>query len=451
MSAGAPHVAVVGGGLAGLQAALACADAGARVSLFEARARLGGATWSSERDGFWLDNGQHVFLRCCHAYRAFLRRLGVEEQVVLQRRLEVPVAAPGGRLAWIRRAPLPAPGHLAPSVLRYRHLSLGERLHAGVTARAIGRLDLDDPAVDARSLGDWLAERGESDAAIDRFWDLLVRATLNLPAREASLSLAAKVFQTGLLERADAGDVGWARVPLQALHGEPAAAALRAAGAAVELRAPLQAIDASDPQRPRLRVAGETLAVDALVLATTHDVAADLLPAEAGVDRDALRRLGAAPIVNVHVVYDRPVMERPFVACIDSPLQWVFDRSASSGLERGQLLSISLSGADPWVGRSRAELREVFLPALAEVFPAARAARVEQFAVTCERAATFRQGPGTRALRPPARTAAPRVFLAGAYTDTGWPATMEGACLSGLAAAREALLAASRPALERAA
>lgn len=446
-----PHIAVIGGGLAGLQAALACADAGARVSLFESRVRLGGATWSNRRDGLSLDNGQHVFLRCCHAYRAFLRRLGVEERVELQARLAVPVAAPGGRLAWIRCAPLPAPAHLAPSVLRYAHLSLRERLRAGLTAQAIGRLDLDDPAVDARSLGDWLAERGESDAAIDRFWDLLVRATLNLPAREASLALAAKVFQTGLLERADAGDVGWARVPLQALHAEPGEAALRAAGGAVHRRAAVDAIDASDPLRPALRVAGERVDADAVVVAVPHDVAADLLPKEAGVDADALRRLGAAPIVNLHVVFDRPVMAHPFVACIESPLQWVFDRSESSGLERGQLLSISLSGADAWVGRSQAELREIFLPALGDVFPAARSARVERFAVTCERAATFRQGPGTRALRPGARTDAPRVFVAGAYTDTGWPATMEGACLSGLAAARDALLAASQAAAQRAA
>ncbi len=447
----APHIAVIGGGLAGLQAALACADAGARVSLFEARLRLGGATWSTQRDGLALDNGQHVFLRCCRAYRDFLRRLGVEDRVELQPRLAVPVAAPGGRLAWIRRAPLPAPAHLAPSVLRYAHLSLGERLHAGLTAQAIGRLDLEDPAVDARSLGDWLSERGESDAAIDRFWDLLVRATLNLPAREASLALAAKVFQTGLLERADAGDVGWARVPLQSLHGEPGEAALRAAGSAVHLRAPVEAIDASDPSHPALRVAGQRVDADAIVVAVTHDVAADLLPKEAGLNADSLRRLGAAPIVNVHVVFDRRVMGHPFAACIDSPLQWVFDRTESSGLERGQLLSISLSGADSWVGRSQAELREIFLPALADVFPAAAGARVERFVVTCERAATFRQRPGTGVLRPGTRTEAPRIFLAGAYTDTGWPATMEGACLSGLAAAREALLTASRAGLEIAA
>ena len=171
------------------------------------RPRLGGATWSTTLEGLNVDNGQHVFMRCCTAYRGFLERLGVTDRVELQRRLSVPVAAPDGRRAWLQRNALPAPAHLAASVLRFAHLPLGERLHAGLTARHMGALDLRDPAVDAQSLGDWLAARGESDAAIERFWDLLVRATLNLPAREASLSLAAKVFQTGLLERADAGDM----------------------------------------------------------------------------------------------------------------------------------------------------------------------------------------------------------------------------------------------------
>jgi squalene-associated FAD-dependent desaturase len=440
----APHVVVVGGGLAGLQAGLACADAGARVSLFEARPRLGGATWSTSVEGLRVDNGQHVFMRCCNAYRGFLERLGVSDRVELPR-LAVPVAAPGGRRAWVRRNALPAPAHLAASVLRFAHLPLGERLHAGLTARQMGALDLRDPAVDAQSLGGWLAARGESDAAIERFWDLLVRATLNLPAREASLSLAAKVFQTGLLERADAFDVGWARVPLDQVHAAPAAAALAARGARVAMRAPIQGIDLANPERPAVQAVGQRIEADALILAVTHDVAANLLPDAAGVDRDGLRRLGASPIVNLHVVFDRRVLDVPFLAAVDSPLQWIFDRSQGAGLERGQYLAVSLSGAEPWVGRSRAELQRVFLPAFHALLPATREARVERFFVTCERAATFRQAPGTAALRPGPRTASSNLFLAGAWTDTGWPATMEGACLSGLAAARLALAATSRP------
>jgi uncharacterized protein with NAD-binding domain and iron-sulfur cluster len=191
-------------------------------------------------------------------------------------------------------------------------------------------------------------------------------------------------------------------------------------------------------------VRGQRLEAEAVILATPHREAARLLPAAAGIDCDGLRRLGRSPIVNLHVVFDRPVMDLPFVASIDTPLQWIFDRSAAAGLERGQYLTVSLSAADAYLGLSRAELRGIFLPALEGLLPDARRARVEHFFATCEREATFLQRPGTQRLRPGPRTASPGLFLAGAWTDTGWPATMEGAVRSGLAAARGALLASGR-------
>jgi squalene-associated FAD-dependent desaturase len=435
------HVVVVGGGLAGLTAALDCADAGARVTLLEARPRLGGATWSARRGELEVDNGQHVFLRCCTAYRALLARFGVEHLVTLQPRLAVPVAAPGRRTAWIRRAPLPSPAHLAPSLLRFHHLPFAERLHAARTARRIAALDLADPTLDRVRFGDWLRSAGESQAAVDGFWDLLVRPTLNLPARDASLALATKVFQTGFLERADAADVGWALAPLRAVHGDPALRALHAAGANVLLRAPVAALEAGPGRRPCVVSRGASLEADAVVLAVPHEEAAALLPAGARADRAGWRALGRAPIVNLHVVFDRPVLREPLLAAIDSPLQWIFDRTASSGLARGQYLAVSLSAADAYLGLPQAALRARFLPAFEALLPAARGARVERFFVTAERAATFRQAPGTRAARPGPDVGLPRVFLAGAWTDTGWPATMEGAVRSGHAAARSALAA----------
>jgi squalene-associated FAD-dependent desaturase len=438
-----PHVIVVGGGLAGLQAALACADGGARVTLLEARPRLGGATWSHPHRalGFEIDNGQHVFLRCCDRYLAFLARLGVRSRVVLQARLAVPIARPGRALAWIRRAPLPAPAHLAPSLLRFPGLSLTQRVHAALTARRFGALDPESTALDRRSLGDWLRERGESDAAIDTLWDLLIRPTLNLPAREASLALAARVMRTGFLERADGADIGWPAVPFSALHAGPAAAALRARGVRIELGARVDAIEC-DAAHPALWSHGARLAADAIVLATPHDVAAQLLRERSEL-RD-LAALGASPIVNLHVLVDRRVMSHPLLAALDSPLQWIFDRTHSAGLEEGQYLTASLSAADRWQGCSSAELRAVFEPAFAALLPAARDARVLRFAVTREPAATFRATPGSRRLRPVPGSEHGGVFLAGAYTDTGWPATMESAVRSGLAAASAALRACAR-------
>lgn len=436
---------VVGGGLAGLSAALRCADAGAQVTLLEARARLGGATWSFRREGLWLDNGQHVFLRCCTAYRGLLRRLGVEDQTVLQDRLEVPVADETGNLAWLCRARLPAPLHLAPSLLRYRHLPFGERLRVASLTHQLGRLDLRDSSLDKQSLGAWLLARGASEASLDRFWDLLVRATLNAPAREASLRLAAKVFQTGLLEASDGGDVGVTKVPLQALHGDAAARALHAVDAVVHTGCSVDRIEASGEKTATVTVRSGSGAeptryvARAVIVAVDHEAAATLLPAESGVDRECLRGLGRVPILNLHLVYDRPVLGQPFVATVGSPLQWIFDRTAPSGAASGQVLAVSLSAAEEWVGRSRKELRAHFVPELERLVPAARRAELQHFFVTSERAATFDQRAGSHLVRAATQTDHPAIFLAGAWTDTGWPATMEGAVRSGDKAARAAL------------
>jgi squalene-associated FAD-dependent desaturase len=326
-------------------------------------------------------------------------------------------------------------------LLRFPGLPLRERVRAALTARQFGALDPDDPALDGVGLGDWLRARGESERAIDSLWDLLIRPTLNLAARDASLALAARVLRTGFLERADAADIGWPAVPFSALHAEPAAAALRALGVRIETGARVDALEC-DAREPALWSRGARLTADAIVLATTHDEAARLLGGRG--ESGPLARLETSPIVNLHVVFDRRVMPHPLLAALDSPLQWLFDRTASAGVERGQYLTASLSAADRWLSESNASLRATFLPALAALLPAAREAEVLRFAVTCEPAATFRAAPGTRRLRPRPGCEIGGVFLAGVYTDTGWPATMEGAVRSGLAAADAALDACAR-------
>jgi squalene-associated FAD-dependent desaturase len=438
-------VVVVGGGLAGITAALACADAGAEVVLAERRGRLGGLTWSFRRRGLWLDNGQHVFLRCCTAYRLLLERLGVGHLVHLQDRLEIPVLAPGGTCAWLRRSHLPAPLHLAPSLLGYRHLPTRQRLALGRAALALRLLDPEDPALDATTFGAWLADHGQAPRAVDVLWDLITVPTVNLHARDASLGLAAKVFRTGLLDRADAGDIGWSRVPLGRLHGEAAATALDRAGVEVWTGARVARVT---PAAGGFEVVadGRTVACDAAIVATPPEVAADLLPS--GV-LGPVTELGASPIVNVHLVFDRRVTDLPMAAAVDSPVQFVFDRSGSSGLTgRGQCLAVSLSAADAYLGWGAHALQAYVADALGELFPLALGAEVVDAAVTREPRATFRGVPGTRRLRPPNETGVPGLLVAGAWTATGWPATMEGAVRSGAAAARAALGDASHPDLE---
>jgi uncharacterized protein with NAD-binding domain and iron-sulfur cluster len=495
------HVVVIGGGLAGMTAAIGLREAGVAVTLLEARPRLGGATSSFTRGDLVIDNGQHVFLRCCTAYQELLARLGMTGSVAMQDRFDVTVLTPPadgapGRRARLRRSALPAPLHLAGALGRYGLLSPVERLKVGRAALALRFADPASERLDDQRLGDWLGARGQGERARRRLWDLFIISALNIAGDDASAALSATVIKTGLLGRKDAADLGIAAIPLGDLHGKAGAALLgrlgadvrigvkavsiepvagggfrvRAAGGDADRRlGPASAspsgtavmsgsVTGNDDHRgeaPRLAdaaeetgdtdasgaadetsgagEAGEVLTADAVVLAVPAWVAARLLPAGSAVPPWA--QLEGSPIVNVHVHYDRRVTELPFAAALDSPVQWVFDKTRAAGATTGQYLAVSLSAADSFVDVPAARLREQFLPALEQLFPAAADARVLDFFVTRERRATFRQGPGTGRLRPGAQTPVPGLALAGAWTDTGWPDTMEGAVRSGQNAA----------------
>jgi hydroxysqualene dehydroxylase len=439
---------VVGGGLAGITAALRLADNGCAVTLLEAKPRLGGLTHSFRRGELDVDNGQHVFMRCCTSYRALLDRLGTTQHTTLQQRLDVPVVrASDGRRGRLHRDPLPAPLHLARALSGFAVLSRPERVRAVRAALALRRVDRHDPRTDDRSFGEWLGAHGQSLQSAEALWDLVGVATMNARAADASLAIAATVFQIGLLTESDAADLGWSDVPLQRLHGDAAARALAAAGADVRTRA---RVDALEPVAPgwSIRVDGEVLAADVVVVATEAGPMERLLPADA-IDLPSgwSSALGAAPIVNVHLVWDRRVLHEPFLAAVGSPVQWVFDRTRQSGLGTGQYLAVSLSAADDLIDSPVAALQEVFVPEIHRLLPRTREARLLDFFVTRERQATFRPAPGVGRLRPPATTSYDGLFLAGAHCATGWPATMESAVRSGETAARAALAGAGRRAV----
>jgi squalene-associated FAD-dependent desaturase len=472
----ARRVVVIGGGLAGITAALDCAAGGAHVTLVEVRRRLGGAAYSFEREGLRLDNGQHVFLRCCAAYRALLTRLGSEERVSVQPRLEIPVLKPGARTATLRRGALPAPLHLAGALARYPHLTLAQRLGAARAALALTRLDPNDPALDRETFGGWLERHGQGPAAVAALWDLVALPTLNLPAAQASLALGAFVFRTGLLSGADAGDIGFHSATLGEIVDRPAARALAAAGVEVKLGWRAQQLlrtasgfelqgrggaqageqgtqieeqDGEHGEREEVERGagarardGEGLSAEAAIVALPHSRAAALLGPLLPEVASNLNALGSSPIVNLHVVYDRQVCDLPFAAGIGTPVQYLFDRTLAAGAPApSQCLAVSLSGAVAEMGMSGDALRERYLPALSELLPRARTAKVAFFLATREHAATFRAAPGVTALRPGPRTPVAGLVLAGAWTATGWPATLEGAVLSGHAAAKTALVA----------
>jgi squalene-associated FAD-dependent desaturase len=406
------RAAVVGGGLAGLAAALELTKQGHDVRLFEARPTLGGAVQTlPEREGDPSpppDNGQHVALGCCTAYLEFVDEIG--RAASLRRvRLGLPVVAEDGRVSTIR------PGILG--LLRYGHIGLGERLATGRVARKLAKLD---PAEhDDETFGSLLRRLGQSQAGVDRFWDIFIRPGLNLGIDEVSAAPGIFTVQTALLAGGGASDLLLPTAPLREMHGDAAGAELEQRGAEISLGARVASLD--------------ELEADGMVLAVPPAESARLLG-------EPEPELEDSPIVSVHLLFDRRIMEGPLAALLGSDAHWLFDRGALTGNEpeRGQYITVVSSGA-PELLELRG--RELIDRIAAQVTERLGAAELLWSRVSREPAATFAARPGTARLRPGAATGRPNVVRAGAWTDTGWPATMEGAIRSGREAAR--VLAAS--------
>lgn len=445
---------VIGGGLAGISASVGLADAGFEVTLLEARPRLGGSATSYRRGAITIDNGQHVFLRCCDSYLGLLDRLGASEAVTIQERFDVTVLSERGQ-ARLRRTNWPSPLHLAPALARYRMLPLPDRIRVGRAAVGMRFLDPSVPSADRVRLGDWLAARGQNERTRRLLWDLFIISALNIGGDDANLSLAATVIKTGLLADRTAADIGVAQVPLGDLHDTAAARLLAELGVKVTFGAkvadvrpladggfavglvPGRGTTERDRSGQGTAAHAAVTRADGVVLAVPPSQAASLAGPAGVPGAGRWGALGASPIVNVHVIYDRPVTSLRFAAAVDSPVQWIFDKTRTARLSAGQYLAVSLSAADAYVNEPASRLRARFVPALERLLPAASAATITDFFVTRERRATFRQAPGCAALRPGTRTYVPGLVLAGSWTDTGWPDTMEGAVRSGQSAARE--------------
>jgi len=415
---------VIGGGLAGLAAALELVDGGHEVTVLEARPTLGGAVQTlperEEDPDPPPDNGQHIALGCCEAYLRFLARVG-QEVAARRRPLALPVVSEDAKVAVIR------PGALA--LLRYRHVPLGDRLGIARVARRLGALDA--RAHDGETFAALLRGLGQSQAAIDRFWDVFVRPALNLRSEEVSAALGVFTVQTALLGERSASDLVLPTAPLGTMHGEAAGNALAAAGATIRTGARATALD----ETAVTLADGDRVEGEAFVVALPPREGARLL----GETEPAL---DDSPIVSVHLLLDRRILGFELAALLRSPAHWVFDRGRLTGREpeRGQYLTVVSSGAP--------ELLEVRGRALVDLMVrelSARLGRAELLwsRVSREPAATFAGRPGTAAARRGPETARPNVARAGAWTATGWPATMESAVRSGQAAARF-LLAAGR-------
>ena len=442
-AASSRSVAVLGGGLAGLSAGRRLSEHGLKVTLVEARRFLGGRAFSFYDDQVdWeIDNGQHVFMGCCSYYVDYLSWAGTLEQAYLQRRLRTEVIL-DGRSGVISSTPWLGPLHLLPSFLRYPHLSFIEKLRA---VSALIRMKLTDrrklkERLDGETAYDWLRRHGQSEHAIDNLWNLIILPMLNDDVRDVSADMALMVFQEGLLKSPGYAAIGLSRVGLTSLAGTPAQSKLEGAGDEVMLGRPVRSVRVEGGRVTSVEVAGgPSIEADAYVSALPFDVLLRVLPEEVASSEFFSKAAGLsfAPIVGIHLWYDRKVMDQDFVVFLNSPVQFVFNKSAIQGDNgyAGQYLCISLSGAWEFAGMTRDELRDLFSEEMARLLPRAQGATIERFLAVKQQQATFRPVPGSAAYRLPHRTPIENLFLAGDWTDVGWPSTMEGAVRSGVFAA----------------
>jgi len=444
-----PTVAVAGGGLAGLAAACALADSGFRVTLFERRPYLGGRASSYEHPGTGevVDNCQHVLFRVCTNLVAFYRRIGVEDKIRWYD--EMTFVEPGGRMSVLRASPLPAPLHTAPSFLRFPFLTETDKL---AIARGIAALTLKSQPDTGQSFSQWCQRHGQTENAIQRFWKPILVSALSEDLELMSVAYAAQVVRESM-KAPEARHMGVPSIPLTDLYNR-AGDYIRVRGGEIRLRTSLESfsVQASSPEefsrdhpQVRIRVGEAEEAFDYLVLALPFEVLDRVLPEgpESVLLREQIAHFEHSPITGIHLWFDRQITELDHAVLLDRTIQWMFHKSrllTARGVNAetessGSYIELVVSASKSLIEKSKAEIVELALNEVREFFPAARAANLVKSAVIKEVRATYSPRPGIEAYRPSQTTAWPRVFLAGDWTSTGWPATMEGAVRSGFLAA----------------
>ena len=475
-----PTVAIAGGGLAGLAAACALSDTGFRVTLFEKRPFLGGraSSWEHPGTGEVVDNCQHVLFRLCTNLLEFYDRIGVSDQIRWYDQMTF--IEPGGRTSVMKSSPLPAPLHTAPSFFNFPFLSAADKL---AIARALVPLTLTAQRDNGKSFQEWLDQHGQTQNAIHRFWNPILVSALSEELSLISVSAAAQVVRESMKSPA-AREMGVPTVPLTDLYNK-AGDYIRARGGELHFREPIEGFTAdasrvqlqlrnreANPQKEgapplSLRTSqGQGGDFDFLVLALPFDALDKVLPevSESAPIREQLSHFETAPITGIHLWFDRQISDLDHAVLLDRTIQWMFHKSrlqnrgraalqgrvgvkeAKGALapEGGSYIELVVSSSKSLIDKSRSEIVDLALAEVREFFPAARQATLVKSAVIKEVNATYSPRPGIDAHRPTSITKWPRVFLAGDWTATGWPATMEGAVRSGYLAAEAITRAAGR-------
>jgi squalene-associated FAD-dependent desaturase len=466
MTSDTHHVAIVGGGLAGLAAAVALSGRGIAVELFEGRRRLGGRAGSyvDRQTGASLDHCQHVTMGCCTNYLDFCRRTDIAEHFDRHRKLHF-FGPDGRRSDFCPTSWLPAPLHLAPSLWRLKHLTLGDKLAIARAMLQLLRTKTGTKKGSGFTILDWLHDQRQPERAIDRLWQVVLVSALGESLDRASLAAARKVLLDGFLAHPDACQLLIPRVSLGELY-DRVAAWLAAHCVQLHLECPIKQIAPAPDGRKLLvrrsdrgteREADTNRTFDVVILAVPWRPAAELLVPEL---RERVPQLvaaadfDAAPITSLHLWFDRPITDLAHAVLVGRLSQWLFRRTDSQSVPNetsGRIANpsyyqIVISASHDLAGRPRDAVRDEVLADLHSVFPATRQAQLLRWQMITEQEAVFSYRPGLDDLRPPQATPIPNLFLAGDWTRTGWPATMEGAVRSGYLAAEALLAQLGRPA-----
>jgi zeta-carotene desaturase len=433
-------VAIVGGGLAGLAAGCALADAGLRVTLFERRPYVGGRASSYEHPGTGevVDNCQHVLLGCCTNLIHFYERLGVSDKIRWFD--ELTFIEPGGRASRMAPSFLPAPMHNVLAFLGAKMLNAKDKL---AIARAMAEISRGLPEDSEEDFLTWLRRNKQTEQAIDRFWKTVLVSALNEELDRVSVHYAAQVFRESFMKSAAGGRMGLPSIPLSDLYGS-AVEYIRARGGEVLLRSGVTAI-AQKENRVSVTNNADGKIFDHVILAAPFQTAASLLPPDAVAEpiKQQLAKFESSSITGIHLWFDREITPLPHAVLLDRTIQWMFHKSkfheGKENAATGNYIELVVSASKSLVQKSREEILEIATRELTEFFPVAKEAKVVKAAVIKEIYATYAILPGLDKFRPTAKTPWPHIFLAGDWTATGWPATMEGAVRSGYLSA-EALM-----------
>jgi zeta-carotene desaturase len=432
-----PRVAVIGGGLAGLASAVALGSAGFEVDLYEARNFLGGraTSWPAGQssdgvEGEMIDNCQHVLLRCCVNLLDLYRRLGVGNKIGFHR--EFHFIEPGGRVSVLKRGMLPAPAHFFGSFLKLKFLDIPDKIAIGRAVNAIPRERRTRTDLDRITMLDWLREKRQTQRAIERYWRQVLVSAVNEELDRMAAAHGFQVFWLGMIARADSYEIGIPAVPLRELYDEHSLAHVGAIR--IQHRSSVTAIETADSAVTAIHTAAGPGAADYYISALPFERLQPLVPA-LPVEWGAFEH---SPITGIHLWFDRPVTTLPHATLLDRTIQWMFNKS------EGRYIQTVVSASRSLTEMPRNEIIDLAVRELAEFFPLVKDARLEKAQVIKEVRATFSAKPGLEALRPLSRTHLKNFFVAGDWTRSGWPATMEGAVRSGYLAAEAVTEAAGR-------